>query len=382
MEFNEIIKMLRDEHGLTQQQVAERLCISAQAVSKWENGSSMPDVSAIPNIAKLYDVSTDYLFGLTNEIREDPLNRYVKEIQQALEKEDTEEAFHIIIKVSERFPNDYKLKEELIKLIDVISNFNSKLYNKYDEMHQMNWSPSSIKEYEEMDGEKFTLDPGEKIITDEEYDEIKEKWMYYTDNDVSHNADKVLTELTEDIVKNSGDKEQSAKMLTKFVELCNETGQQEKARELVDSATPIDHCREVLSAMLTQSFEDNKNAMYKELWYFLRQSFKAYDYKIFLKTSEEERDNIFKDTKRIYDIMNIIFDDEEYGEFGQYVYPLLINLGFICSAHYSDNDKAQEYYRLAENVREDFIALPENGTFGGGFFRGMPLRFKTKSGVC
>lgn len=40
MEIQDIIKKLREKHGLTQEQMAERLMISRQAVSRWENGVS------------------------------------------------------------------------------------------------------------------------------------------------------------------------------------------------------------------------------------------------------------------------------------------------------------------------------------------------------
>lgn len=43
METRDIIKKLREKNGLTQEQMAERLIISRQAVSRWENGETQPD---------------------------------------------------------------------------------------------------------------------------------------------------------------------------------------------------------------------------------------------------------------------------------------------------------------------------------------------------
>lgn len=57
------IMLLRKEHGLTQEQLANALGISYQAVSKWENGNSCPDISALPLLADLFSVSIDALFG-------------------------------------------------------------------------------------------------------------------------------------------------------------------------------------------------------------------------------------------------------------------------------------------------------------------------------
>ena len=58
------IMALRKAAGMTQEQVAERLGVSPQAVSKWENDVSCPDVTMIPRIAQLFNVSTDQLLGL------------------------------------------------------------------------------------------------------------------------------------------------------------------------------------------------------------------------------------------------------------------------------------------------------------------------------
>ena len=57
------IMRLRKEAGLTQEQLANALGISYQAVSKWENGVSCPDISTLPLLADLFSVSIDSLFG-------------------------------------------------------------------------------------------------------------------------------------------------------------------------------------------------------------------------------------------------------------------------------------------------------------------------------
>ncbi len=55
------IKTLRISKGMTQQQLADKLCVSAQAVSKWENGDSYPDLQQLCAIAELFDVTVDGL---------------------------------------------------------------------------------------------------------------------------------------------------------------------------------------------------------------------------------------------------------------------------------------------------------------------------------
>ena len=57
------IKSFRRRCGFTQAYLAERLGISVQAVSKWENGTSMPDIMLLPEIARAFGVSIDELFS-------------------------------------------------------------------------------------------------------------------------------------------------------------------------------------------------------------------------------------------------------------------------------------------------------------------------------
>lgn len=95
--MGQIIKRLRKEHNLTQEELAEQLNISAPAVSKWENDTSMPDISQVVPLANLFGVSTDILFSrnvqknneavkeLVDKIRDDEnLDNYSK-IQQLKE---------------------------------------------------------------------------------------------------------------------------------------------------------------------------------------------------------------------------------------------------------------------------------------------------------
>lgn len=60
------IAQLRREKNMTQEQLATLLGISYQAVSKWENGHSCPDVMMLPQIADLFETSIDALFGRTD----------------------------------------------------------------------------------------------------------------------------------------------------------------------------------------------------------------------------------------------------------------------------------------------------------------------------
>lgn len=58
------IKEMRKKCGFTQEEVATRLSVTSQAVSKWENGGGLPDITQLMPLAKLFGVSTDALLGI------------------------------------------------------------------------------------------------------------------------------------------------------------------------------------------------------------------------------------------------------------------------------------------------------------------------------
>ena len=70
------ISKYRKEKGLTQEELAGKLGVSSQAVSKWENDASCPDISLLPQLCKLLGITTDELLtGNTNEVRLVPVEQ-------------------------------------------------------------------------------------------------------------------------------------------------------------------------------------------------------------------------------------------------------------------------------------------------------------------
>lgn len=80
--MGQIIKRLRKERNFTQEELAEQLNISAPAVSKWENDTSMPDISQVVPLANLFGVPTDVLFGVYGTEHEEEVNLRLKEIYE------------------------------------------------------------------------------------------------------------------------------------------------------------------------------------------------------------------------------------------------------------------------------------------------------------
>lgn len=63
MKLSDKIIKLRKSNGWSQEDLAEKLNISRQAISRWENGSALPDAQNILQISKLFDVTADYLLN-------------------------------------------------------------------------------------------------------------------------------------------------------------------------------------------------------------------------------------------------------------------------------------------------------------------------------
>ena len=64
MSLGKTIKKLRRERDMTQEQLAEILSISPQAVSRWETDMAMPDISLIAPLCNLFDITSDELLGI------------------------------------------------------------------------------------------------------------------------------------------------------------------------------------------------------------------------------------------------------------------------------------------------------------------------------
>ena len=63
METKNIIFELRTNRGLSQDELAERICVTRQAVSRWENGETVPNTETLKLLSKLFDVSINTLLG-------------------------------------------------------------------------------------------------------------------------------------------------------------------------------------------------------------------------------------------------------------------------------------------------------------------------------
>src|SRR5690554_793382 len=67
LKLGSTIKRLRIKQGVTQEELAEYMGVSFQAVSKWETNTTMPDITLLPKLAVFFGVSIDDLFSINND---------------------------------------------------------------------------------------------------------------------------------------------------------------------------------------------------------------------------------------------------------------------------------------------------------------------------
>ena len=68
METGSVILKLRKEKGLSQDELAERLYVTRQAVSRWENGETVPNTDTLKRLSRLFDVSINTLLGAPRKL--------------------------------------------------------------------------------------------------------------------------------------------------------------------------------------------------------------------------------------------------------------------------------------------------------------------------
>lgn len=116
MALAENIKALRKKKGMTQEELAENLHISAQAVSKWETGQSCPDVEMLPKLAIIFDTSLDKLFDFDHRKIEEEVDALVKESVPMRKEPAKAEAFYR--EALRKYPGNEVLLNCLLMVID------------------------------------------------------------------------------------------------------------------------------------------------------------------------------------------------------------------------------------------------------------------------
>ena len=148
------LKELRKQKGNTQEELAEHLGITMQAISKWERGEGYPDITLIPAIALYYNVTSDKLLGMDEEKVKKKIEEYQKKEdelwKQGIPTED--ERVAIWHEAQKEFPNNHNV-----------------LFNL---MYSLGWKFNDDESYKEM------IAIGERLLKESIDSEIRFNTIY------------------------------------------------------------------------------------------------------------------------------------------------------------------------------------------------------------
>ena len=103
------IKTLRRERDITQEQLAEFLNVSAQAVSQWETDKTAPDISLLPILANVFGVTTDCILGVDITKENEKIKTIVEDSKKSYAQSKFEEAIAVLEKWRKEFPRSYEI---------------------------------------------------------------------------------------------------------------------------------------------------------------------------------------------------------------------------------------------------------------------------------
>lgn len=217
------IRELRHRHNSTQENLADALGVTAQAVSRWESGGSYPDMEIIPSIANYFEVTIDELFGYEDDrnIKIDSIIKKVDSFNIRSRSDDKwiEDCLLILREGIAEFPNNERL-----------------MFTLADTLTEAGWRRH--KEWLCYDEEGF----------------IHHNYEIHQNNEFWAEAIKI----SEHLADNAKDNEIVTKSLRILVLLYRNIGENEKAVTCANKMPELKNCREVLLASASDGKEEAK----------------------------------------------------------------------------------------------------------------------------
>lgn len=109
------LKQLRIEKNVTQEELADYLNVTYQAVSRWERGEGCPDIMHLPKIARFFGVSIDQLFGISEQEDQEKIQRYVEQSTAYRNASNMEADLKLWQNAYKEFPSDYLVITNLVE---------------------------------------------------------------------------------------------------------------------------------------------------------------------------------------------------------------------------------------------------------------------------
>lgn len=107
MNIGAIIKKYRNQRDLTQEQLSEYLNVSVSAVSQWESGKTVPDVSTLLALANFFDITLDELFDRTSKKKEKAIKEYCERSREYANRGEIRNELSLWREAVQKFPGDF-----------------------------------------------------------------------------------------------------------------------------------------------------------------------------------------------------------------------------------------------------------------------------------
>lgn len=104
MKINQLIQEKRRELSMTQEQVASYLGVSATAVHKWEKGTTYPDITLLPALARLLKTDLNTLLSFQEDLTDIEIENFVNELDSMVREQGYETAFQAAVGKIQEYP--------------------------------------------------------------------------------------------------------------------------------------------------------------------------------------------------------------------------------------------------------------------------------------
>jgi deoxyribonuclease-4 len=158
LKFAENLRKMRRENGFTQEQLAEKVGVSFQTVSRWETGVVYPDIETLPILAEIFETRVDELIGCTKNDKDKILEKRWEEYEKLT---DAEEQYAFLKEMKRNFPKEYLIPYTMMQIMH------------YDKIH-VDELCSVFEDFSALCTDKFYIDIAQNMyISLEEENAVK-----------------------------------------------------------------------------------------------------------------------------------------------------------------------------------------------------------------
>lgn len=127
MNLSKNIKNLRISKKMTQEEVAQLLGTTSKSVSRWEQGITYPDITLLPLIANIFEVTVDELLGVESIKQDEYVKTLKKQGNEYAMNNDYESELLLWQEAYKKFPNNDEIKISLVSIMNTINIITNKL---------------------------------------------------------------------------------------------------------------------------------------------------------------------------------------------------------------------------------------------------------------